>query len=256
MQLLYLSQRGRPDTRTAISFLNTRVHNPDNDDYKKLARVIKYLNATPDLVLRLSCEDSHGLRWWVDASYTVHPDMKGHTGATMSLGKGSIYSTANKQKLVSRSSTESELIGVHDVMPQMMWTQNFMEAQGHAVRPTVLYQDNQSTMLLAKNGRASSGKRSKHINVRYFFVKDQIDSNELVIEYCPTEDMWADFFSKPQQGKLFYRHRDQIMNIDPSSPYHSSHRSVLVSTPSKEDSNESNESNESNWILVQRKRKE
>ena len=66
------------------------------------------------------------MTWWVDASYAVHNDMEGHTGGTMSLGHRSIYSSSTKQKLVSRSSTEAELIGVYDIMPQLVWTGNFM----------------------------------------------------------------------------------------------------------------------------------
>ena len=112
-------------------------------------------------------------------------------------------------------------------MPQMMWTGYFLKAQGVAVVDTVLYQDNKSAMLLEKNGRASSGKRTRHIDIRFYFVADRVANGDLRIEHCPTEDMVADFFTKPLQGALFYKLRDQIMNIDPSSPYHSSQRSVL-----------------------------
>jgi hypothetical protein len=80
--------------------------------------------------LRLSSNGSGTIQWWIDASYAVHPDMKGHTGGAMSLGDGSIYSTSSGQKLVARSSTESELIGVHDVLPQVLWTLYFLKAQG------------------------------------------------------------------------------------------------------------------------------
>ena len=188
---------------------------------------MKYLQATIDLPLRLTCDGSGVVRWWIDAAYTVHEDMKGHTGATMSLGKGSPYSSSNKQKLVTRSSTECELVGVHDVLPQVLWTRNFLEAQGYKVTDTVLYQDNKSAMLLENNGRMSSTKRTKHIEVRYFYIKDKVNRKEVRIEHCPTEDMTADFFTKPTQGSLFLRQRDLIMNIDPSSIYHSAHRSVL-----------------------------
>jgi hypothetical protein len=74
MQLMFLGLRGRPDVLTAVSFLSTRVQQPDEDDYKKLARVIRYLRGTTDLVLRLSGDASKSLQWWVDASYAVHPD--------------------------------------------------------------------------------------------------------------------------------------------------------------------------------------
>jgi hypothetical protein len=229
MQLLYLSQRARPDIRTAISFLCSRLQRPDTDDYRKLARVIKYLQATVDLPLVLGADKSGCVRWWVDAAFAVHPDMKGHTGGTMSLGKGSVYSTSTKQKLVTRSSTESEVVGVHDVMPQMLWTAYFLREQGVEVSETVLYQDNMSSILLEKNGKGSSTKRTRHMNIRYFFVKDRVASKELKVEYCPTGEMVADYFTKPLQGQLFRRLRDIILNIDPSSQYSSGHRSVLSS---------------------------
>ena len=93
------------------------------------------------------------VQWLVDASYVLHPDMKGHTGGTMSMGSGSIYSTLTKQKLVARSSTESKIIGVHDVLPQALWTNHFLKTQGVPVKENVLYQDNMSfSILLKKNG--------------------------------------------------------------------------------------------------------
>jgi hypothetical protein len=68
--------------------------------------------------------------------------MKSHTGGTLSLGKGSIYSTSNKQKLVTRSSTKAKVIGVHDVMPQLIWTAHFLEGHGMKIDESILYQDN------------------------------------------------------------------------------------------------------------------
>jgi len=197
------------------------------DDYKKLARTIQYLKETIDMPLILKDDGSGSLQWWVDASFGVHPDMKSHTGGTFSMGKGSIYSTSTAQKIVARSSTEAELIGVHDVLPQILWTIYFLREQGITVNETVLYQDNKSAILLEKNGRASSSKRTRHILIRYYFVKEHVGNGNIRIEYCPTKQMVADFFTKPLQGSLFFIMRDWVMNLDSSSIYHSSHRSVL-----------------------------
>jgi hypothetical protein len=230
MQLLYLSQRGRPDIRPAVSFLCGRLQHPDEDDYKKLTRVVKYLDGSIDMPLTLSADGSGTLRWWVDASYAVHDNMKGHTGGTMSMGNGSIYSTSTKQKLVARSSTEAEIVGVYDVTPQMVWTTQFLESQGFQINRTILHQDNTSSILIERNGRQSSTKRTRHMNVRFFYIKELVDSGMITIEHCPTSHMLADFFTKPLQDHQFRKLRDQIMNLDSSSPYHSehsSHRSVL-----------------------------
>ena len=127
---LYLSQHGCPDICTAISFLCGRLHNPDEDDYKKLTRMIRYLHGMKDLILTLRANNDGIVGWWIDTLYAVHEDMKGHTGATLSLGKGGIYNGSWKQKMVACSSTENELIGVYDVLPQVLWTKKFLEEQG------------------------------------------------------------------------------------------------------------------------------
>jgi hypothetical protein len=167
---LFLCKRARPDIQTAVAFLATRVKECGEDDYKKLRRMIQFLRATKDDFLTLSANSLHSVRWWVDASYAVHPDMKSHTGGALSLGGGVIYGTSKKQKLNTKSSTESELVGADDVMPQILWTLYFLEAQGFKIVDDVLYQDNKSSILLETNGRGSSGKRTRHIVVRYFFI--------------------------------------------------------------------------------------
>ena len=144
VKLLFLSKRARPDVQTVVAFLTTRVRAPDEDDYKKLSRVMKYLGGSMiDKILTLEGDAMHLVKWWVDGSFAVHHDMKSHTGATMSLGKGSVYSTSVRQKLNTKSSTEAELlVGVDDVMPQVIWTRYFLEAQGYGVRESKIYQDN------------------------------------------------------------------------------------------------------------------
>jgi hypothetical protein len=201
------------------------VKSPDEDDWKKLACVIKYLRGTHKMPLTLEAGNLQVIKWWVDASYAVHDDMKSHTGGMMTMGKGVVYATSTRQKLNTRSSTEAELVGMHDVLPQVIWTRYFIMSQGYDGAESVVYQDNQSSILLEKNGRMSSGKRTRHINIRYFFVADRIKARELAIEYCPTGNMLADFFTKPLQGKAFKDFRDTIMNID--QQVNLVHRSVL-----------------------------
>jgi hypothetical protein len=93
-KLLFLCKRGRPDIQTAITFLCTRVRQPTKHNYNKLGCCIKYLQNTVELVLRLSADNLNIIKWWVDASYGVHHDMRSHTGGTMSMGTGSAYSTS------------------------------------------------------------------------------------------------------------------------------------------------------------------
>jgi hypothetical protein len=165
-------------------------------------------------VLTLEADGSGAIQWWIDASFAVHSDMRSHTGIIMSLGKGSPFSISTRQKLNTKSSTEAELVGVDDGMPIIIWTRQFMIEQGFDLKDNVVFQDNQSAILLERNGRVSSGRRTRHVNIRrYFFVTDRVKKNELRIEYCPTGDMWGDFFTKPLQGSAFKWQRAQIMNL-------------------------------------------
>ena len=143
----------------------------------------------------------------------VHHDMKSHTGGMMLMRRGALYSASSKQKLNTKSSTKAELVGLDDLMPQILWMRYFLEAQGMKVSDNVIYQDNQSAMKLEKNGRASSGKQTRHINIRYFFVTDRIQSNEMKVEYCPTEMMIVDFYTKPLQGKLLRLFQNLILHL-------------------------------------------
>jgi hypothetical protein len=163
----------------------------------------------------LEVDDGIDIKWWIDASFAVHPDMRSHTGGTSSLSKSSVYSTSRKQQIITKSSTEAELVGVDDGMPLVLWTHNFLMAQGYKVTDNVVYQDNQSAMLLEKNGRALSGRCTQHIDIHYFFVTHQVKHGELRIKYCPTGDMVAGFFTKPLQGShtLFQKLRAIILNI-------------------------------------------
>ena len=115
-----------------------------------------------------------------------------------------------------KSSTEAELVSVSDVLPQVIWTKNFVEAQGYGLGAPIVYQDNQSAIKLEMNGLASSGKRTRHINIRYFFVAEKVANEEVAISYCPTDDMLADFFTKATHGSKFLRFRDTILNVQGS----------------------------------------
>ena len=96
----------------------------------------------------------------------------------------------------------------------MLWTLVFMEAQGYDIDKNILYQDNKSTILLEVNGKRSSSKRTRALNIRYFFLTDQVEKGNLTILYCPTGKMIADFMSKPLQGAKFDQFRADIMGFE------------------------------------------
>jgi hypothetical protein len=99
--------------------------------------------------------------------------MQIQSGGLASLGKGAFNATSLKQKLNTRSSTEAELVAVHDVIPHILWTRNFLLNQGSNTLNNTLNQDNRSAIFLETNGLLSSSKRIRHIDVRYFFCERQ-----------------------------------------------------------------------------------
>ena len=211
-QLLFMAMRARRDIQTAVAFLTTRVKNPDEDDWGKLKRVLKYLNGTRYLKLRLTVESMGMLKWYVDGSHNVHWDCKGHGGAVFTLGKGATSSYSRKVKSNTRSSTETELLTADMYMPEMLWSLHFIQSQGYEAECVGLYQDNISTQLLIKNGKMSNGKKTKHIKAKFFLIKDRVDNGEIKVIDCPTEVMWADIMTKPLQGTAFHVMRAELMN--------------------------------------------
>jgi hypothetical protein len=159
-KLLFLSKRAQPDILTAVSFLCTRVKKPDVDDYKNLARLMRYLRGTTDIRLTLEYNNTHVINWWAKASFACHDDMRSHKGGIMTLGKGAAYTTSTEQKLNTHSSEEAELVAVKNIMPQVLWTRNFLTSQVMNLLDNLIHQDNESAIVMENNGESSSNKRT------------------------------------------------------------------------------------------------
>ena len=132
---------------------------------------------------------------------------------------------SNKQKVNSTSSTVAEIIGVDDAMNFVMWVKLFIEQQvvnlpakliikKLGAQPSVLQQDNTSSIRLEANGKHSSTKRTRHINIRYFDVIDKVKSGDVVIVYHPTGKLVKDYLAKPLNGTPFKNRRNTIMGVD------------------------------------------
>jgi hypothetical protein len=132
----------------------------------------------------------------------------------MSMGRVTLEGPSvcsSKQKIVTKSSTEAELVGLSDSLGQVIWSRDFLVEQGYTMRPADVFQDNLSTMALAAKGRSTS-ERTRHVHIRYFFVKDRVASGEVCIKYMPTKLMLADILTKPLQGDLFRAMRKELLN--------------------------------------------
>ena len=210
-RLLYIAKRVRPDILLAISYLAKRVQSPNLHDYIKLERVIKYLRGSSELGIILEANINLHVLAWIDASHAVHDNHRSHTGTIISLGHGPIYQKSTSQKINTKSSTESEMVGLSDSSSQVIWTRNFLIEQGYTIQPATIFQDNTSTMFLVKNGKSNS-ERTKHIATRFYFIKDRVDKNEIKIEHLQTSEMIADILTKPLSGLLFFKLRALLLN--------------------------------------------
>ena len=202
VQCLYAVSITRPDASLAVIFLTTRVLDPTEQDTKKLERVLRCFNGTESTELFLGTNENneHRLVCYADAAHGVHYNGKSHTGIVITHGRGAIVAKSVKQKTVCRSSTESELVALSDASSLTYYELQFIQSFGIKIKFAKMYQDNTSTITMAKSGKSCSD-RTKHIKLRYFFVKQFIDS----------ELMTADILTKPLQGKLFREMRDRLL---------------------------------------------
>jgi Reverse transcriptase (RNA-dependent DNA polymerase) len=216
-KILFVANRGRPDLLTFIAFMTKRVLHPTHEDGKKLLRALQYLTHTPDLSLTLGLKGAPTLSVYIDASFGVHQDRKSHSGVFTTMGRGATYTKSTTQKINTTSSCEAELVAISKGLQQSLWARSFLTHQGIVMPPLTVYQDNQSTVKLIERGRPAA-EQTRHIEIGYFWLTDLLTRGIILIKYCPTNQMIADFYTKPLQGTLFSTMRNQIMGNVPITP--------------------------------------
>ena len=175
------------DIDIAVSFLCTIVSCRTDEDWEKLRRLLQYLQATLDLPRIIGANGLGMLQTWVDASYATHHDMRGHTGGSMSMGQGIIHGKSSRQKINTKSSTETELVGASDYILWTLGAKRFLMKQGYNLTRNIFYQDNKRAMKMESNGRKSAGDKSRHIHIRYFFIKYVLIRDNIELIHFPTE---------------------------------------------------------------------
>ena len=183
------------------------MQKPTQADAEKAYHCLRYLNGAKELGIRLNAFDPTHVIQYIDAAHAVHDDMRSHAGFATTLGLGVIDAGSSALNINTKSACESEYISLSDNITNAIFMRNFLIAQGYNAHPAIVMQDNEAAIKLAENGY-SSATRTRHINIRYFFVKDRIARGEIEIQYCPTKLMIADCLTKPVQGQLFIELRD------------------------------------------------
>ena len=213
MKLMFLATRTRPDTLTTVCALSTKCRDPNEADMKRLYRVIGYLDNTINLGLTCHVTDL-SLHAYMDASWACHADLKGHSGIMITIGHYGfpILCKSTKQKVVTRSSTEAELVCLFSGMDILLYVRRigqFLDITSKVALP--VYQDNTSTITMAYMGKGSAQSNSKFMDLKYFWIKEQLDKGLLRLVYLDTDSMPADFFASPRTGSSFRHFRSIIM---------------------------------------------
>ena len=182
-KLMYVCKCAQPDIKPALSYLCTKVSSPTVNDHGKLLRLLDFIRKSLDDKRIIGATSLNKFVTWVDAAFATHMNKQSHTGGTMSFGVGIVHAKSSKQKLNTKSSTEAELVAVSEYLPYHIWMVNFMKSQGYDINEKVLFQDNQSAIKMERNGRNSCTGNSRHIDIRYFFIKDRVKSGKIKVVY-------------------------------------------------------------------------
>ena len=132
---------------------------------------MKYIRDKRNLQIIL-IENGRGiLKWWIDGSSTVYPNMRGNTGGVLSIIRIFLI-VSSKTNLNTRTSTETKIVAMDDYIHAILWTRHCLDAQGYYVFNTIIYQDNKSAIILENKGEASIFNHTKQMNIIYYFITD------------------------------------------------------------------------------------
>jgi hypothetical protein len=201
-KLLYLSKRARPDIMTAVSFLCTRVTKATAEDKSKLNRVLGYLQRTQQSTLVLKPHGTLDVRAYVDAAFASHVDGKSHTGVVVFIGGAMVFAASRKQKCVTKSPTEAELVALTDNIDFVeLFEEFFRFVTNTDVQCPTIYQDSTSVIALVTKGGGIV--RTKHLRARMYLCKEALEAKRIKVRYIHTSKMIADGLTKVLEGSPF-----------------------------------------------------
>jgi hypothetical protein len=193
--LMYASIATRPDITYAVSRLSKYLENPGDAHWQASTRVFRYLKGTVDWWLTYG-EREEKLTGWVDADGSQEEDRRAITGYAFLIDGGAVSWNSKQQELIVLSTTEGEYVAATHAAKEALWLRSLIsEVFGDILEATTLFSDNQSAIALSKDHQYHA--RTKHIDIRYHFIRWVIENGSIRLIYCPTEDMLADTLTKP-----------------------------------------------------------
>ena len=211
--LLFLSTRTRPYIAYAVGTTARFSASPTKSHWTAVKRILRYINGTLDLGLLYSNEESVNLVGFSDADWAGDQnDRKSTSGYIFQLSNGAVSWRSKKQSCVALSTAEAEYMALSSAFQEAAWMRQLLSGligiQVDSLGPTLIFEDNQSTICMSKNHQFHG--RSKHINIKYHYVREQVAAGNIELEYCKSDDMLADIFTKGLNGPGFKKLRSMI----------------------------------------------
>ena len=208
--LIYASITTRPDLAHAVNILSQHMAKPNNEHWSAAKRVLRYVKGTLDVGIIFQKSETFELVGYSDADWAGDVDSRKSTSGYVFLLGGNVISWASKkQSVVALSTTEAEYIALCSATQEAIWLRRLLASVGQQQNsPTTIYEDNEGAISLSKNPRNNS--RTKHIDIKYHFVREATQKNNTRIVHCSTKDMVADTFTKGLPKPAFERHRTSL----------------------------------------------
>ncbi|CAH2090566.1 unnamed protein product [Euphydryas editha] len=212
--LMYLMVCTRPDLSASVNILSRYTNKNNEELWKCLKRVLRYLKGTINLKLtyRKCCTYDDVLSGYVDSDWGGNDssDRKSTTGYLFMLfDQCTITWNTKRQTSVASSSTEAEYMALYEAVKEAMWLKSLANSINFCIeKPIPIYEDNNGCICIASN--PSNHKRSKHIDIKYHFSREQVERNIIKLNYIPTGQQLADILTKPLPAVSFHYLRPKM----------------------------------------------
>jgi len=196
--LSYLANGTRPDISTAVSIVSRYLEKPTKIHCQMVKRIYYFLRQTPEIGLYYLKGGKVELTGYCDASWANLEDYKSISGYAFKIGNCLVSWSSKKQQSVSLSSTESEYISATSAAQECLWLKHLLDEIGFPQGCVKIFEDNQGCIALTKNPQ--DVKRTRHIQLRYHFIRDLVKARALEFPYIQTKRQLADMFTKGLPG--------------------------------------------------------
>ena len=210
--LMYAAIATRPDIAFSVGMLSQYMSNPGEEHFRGIKRVLRYLRGTTDFGLEFKAQDNMkiNLHGYADADWAGDVSTrKSKTGHLFQIGNGTVSWKTRRQSIVALSSTEAEYVSLSCAAQETIWMRHLLESIGfQQLDPTMISEDNQGAIALA--GNPGNHPRTKHISIKYHFIREAVEKTKIMLQYCPTKEMLADILTKALTKERFQELRDLI----------------------------------------------